>query len=282
MSCENPYHYDKIASAIQFLEQNIEKQPTLEEIAAHVHLSPFHFQRLFTAWAGISPKKFLQYLSVAYIKRLLEEHQDLTLFDAADKAGLSSTSRLHDLFIKIEAMTSAQYKSGGRNLTIKYKWKESPFGTLLVASTTIGICYLSFVDQRSDSLEELRATFPEADFVAESSEFHDQIFDFFEKDWGAASHLTLHLKGTPFQLKIWETLLKIPMGGVATYGRIAAQAGHSGASRAVGTAIGSNPVSFLVPCHRVIRSTGVIGNYRWGKTRKMAMIAWESAIATKD
>lgn len=276
MKNQYPQNYYRIAEAIEYLRSNFKRQPGLEEVAAHVNLSPFHFQRLFSAWAGTTPKKFLQYISLEHAKQLLKEQQ-VTLFDAAFDTGLSGTGRLHDLFMHIEGMTPADYKNGGINLVINYSFDDSPFGNVIVASTPKGICYMAFVDDEAEAYGHLQKQFPNALFQHKQDLLQQNALSIFQQSSGSLSDIKLHLKGTPFQLKVWGALLKIPMGKLSTYGRIAAQIDNAGASRAVGTAIGSNPVSFLIPCHRVIQSSGAIGGYMWGSTRKMAMIGWESA-----
>jgi len=273
---ENTINYRRIAIAIDYISRNFKAQPSLEEIAEKVNLSPFHFQRLFTEWAGTSPKKFLQYISVEYAKRILKENQ-ATLFDAAFETGFSSTSRLHDLFITIEGMTPAEYKNGGKNLSINYSFHESPFGKLIAASTEKGVCALAFDDDEEQSLKDLRSRFPNALFIQKTDQFQQHALQIFQNDWTSLPQIKLHLKGTEFQLKVWETLLKIPMGKLTAYHSIAKKIEKPTASRAVGTAIGSNPVAFLIPCHRVIQTAGNIGGYMWGSTRKMAMIGWEAA-----
>lgn len=269
-------NYSRIAEAIEYIKNNFKKQPSLEEVAEKVNLSPAHFQRLFTAWAGTSPKRFLQYISVAYAKSILKEKQ-ATLFDTAYATGLSSTSRLHDLFINIEGMTPAEYKNGGKNLIINYSYAESPFGNLMVASTSKGVCAMTFEVDEDKALEHLQRKFPNALFQRKLDLIQQNALFIFQHDWSKLNEIKLHLKGTDFQLKVWEALLKIPMGSLSTYGAIAHKIGSPNASRAVGTAIGSNPVAFLIPCHRVIQSTGAIGGYMWGGTRKTAMIGWEGA-----
>ena len=276
MKEQEQLNYDRIAVAINFIRTHFREQPTLEQIAEQVHLSPFHFQRLFSEWAGTTPKKFLQYISVQYAKSLLKENQ-ATLFDAAFETGLSGTSRLHDLFINIEGMTPAEYREGGKNLQINYSWAESPFGNLIVASTVKGICFMAFYEEESMALAALKAHFPNAVFHQKLDLIQQNALFLFQNDWSGLQQVKLHLKGTDFQLKVWETLLKIPMGRVSTYGTIARQIARPQASRAVGTAIGSNPVAFLIPCHRVIQSTGAIGGYMWGPTRKTAILGWEAA-----
>lgn len=268
--------YNRIAAAIAYLKQHFKNQPSLAEVAAQVNLSPFHFQRMFSEWAGISPKKFVQYLSIEYAKNILKD-QRATLFDVAYETGLSGTSRLHDLFINIEGMTPGEYKNGGQHLQINYSFKESPFGMLLVATTAKGICHLSFADDQLEALNQLKRTFPNARYHQMLDMLQQNALYVFTQDWNQLGEIKLHLKGTAFQLKVWETLMKVPIGRLTTYGTIASKLGNEAASRAVGTAIGNNPVAFLIPCHRVIKSTGLIGEYHWGSTRKAAMIGWEAA-----
>lgn len=276
MKVQESINYQRIAEAIEYILQNFKYQPTLDEVAAKVHLSPFHFQRLFTEWAGVSPKKFLQFISLGYAKKLLKE-QEVTLFDASWQTGLSSTSRLHDLFVKIEGMTPAEYKNGGTDLLINYSFSQSPFGTLLVASTLKGICYMAFTEEEEPGVLAMKSHFPNARFVPTTDSIQQNALKIFEPGLVTPSEIKLHLKGTDFQLKVWEALLQIPMGRLSTYGKIARHIAQPNASRAVGTAIGSNPVAFLIPCHRVIQSTGLIGGYMWGSTRKSAIIGWEGA-----
>ena len=276
MSEQEYINYERIARAIEFISQNFKSQPNLDEVAEKVHLSPYHFQRLFTDWAGVSPKKFLQYISLEYAKKMLKEKQ-ATLFDAASETGLSGTSRLHDLFITIEGMTPGEFKNGGENLSINYSFAESPFGNILVASTKKGICFMSFADDDEGSLFRLQNQFPNAKFRQVVDMIQQSALYIFRHDWTKLKEVKLHLKGTEFQLKVWEALLKIPMGQVSTYGKIAEKIEKPSASRAVGTAIGSNPVAFLIPCHRVIQSTGTLGSYMWGPTRKAAILGWEAA-----
>lgn len=276
MNAQEEINYKRIASAIEYIKSNFREQPSLDEVAEQVNLSPFHFQRLFSEWAGTTPKKFLQYISIGHAKKLLKDQQ-ATLFDTAFETGLSGTGRLHDLFIRIEGMSPAEYKSGAINLSIHYSFAESPFGRLIVASTSKGICYMAFQENEQQALGDLQRKFPNATFQQQSDSMQQNALAVFQNDWRSLPEIKLHLKGSDFQLKVWETLLKIPSGQLSTYGKIAGQVGKSNASRAVGTAIGSNPVAFLIPCHRVIRSTGALGGYMWGNTRKTAMIGWESA-----
>ncbi|MDE3182151.1 MAG: methylated-DNA--[protein]-cysteine S-methyltransferase [Bacteroidota bacterium] len=276
MEEQQKINYERIAAAISYIKENFKSQPTLEEIAQQIHVSPHHFQRMFTEWAGTSPKKFLQYISVEYAKKLLKE-KNVSLFDAAIESGLSGSSRLHDLFINIEGMTPGEFKNGGENLIINYHFAESPFGKIIVASTTKGICHLAFADDEPDAFNSLKNRFPNAHFQQVSDPFQENALAIFNHDWKNLHSVKLHLKGTPFQVKVWETLLKIPVGRLTTYGKIAKQIQKPKASRAVGTAIGANPVAFLIPCHRVIQSSGIFGGYHWGSSRKAAIIGWEAA-----
>ena len=266
--------YERIKKAIEFIRSNFQQQPDLDAVAKEVYLSPFHFQRLFKDWAGVSPKKFLQYISLQHAKKLLHQH---TVSDAAYETGLSGSSRLHDLFISIEGMTPGEYKNGGEQLQINYSFAETPFGNIIVASTAKGICHLAFADDEKDALQQLQLQFPNAQFRQVVDTIQQNALFIFTQDWKDLSKIKLHLKGTPFQIKVWEALLKIPMGDVSTYSGIANTINNPNASRAVGTAIGDNPVAFLIPCHRVIRSTGDFGQYHWGSIRKTAMIGWEAA-----
>ncbi len=266
--------YERIKKAIEFIRSNFHQQPDLDAVAKEVYLSPFHFQRLFKDWAGVSPKKFLQYISLQHAKKLLHQH---TVSDTAYETGLSGSSRLHDLFISIEGMTPGEYKNGGEQLQINYSFAETPFGNIIVASTTKGICHLAFADDEKEALQQLQLQFPNAKFRQVVDTIQQNALFIFTQDWKDLSKIKLHLKGTPFQVKVWEALLKIPMGDVSTYSGIANTINNPNASRAVGTAIGDNPVAFLIPCHRVIRSTGDFGQYHWGSIRKTAMIGWEAA-----
>ena len=276
MKPQDKLNFKRITDAIEYLTQNFREQPNLDEVAQKVHLSSFHFQRLFTDWAGVSPKKFLQFLTIEYAKNILKEKQ-LSLFDAAFETGLSGTGRLHDLFIKIEGMTPGEYKNGGASLLINYSFAESPFGNLLVASTEKGICHMSFADDEQDAFNYLKQKFPNAAYKQMVDLVQQNALYIFTHDWSKLDQVKLHLKGTAFQLKVWETLLKIPMGSLTTYKTVAAKINNPNALRAVGSAIGQNPVAFIIPCHRVIQSAGTFGNYHWGTNRKTAMIGWEAA-----
>jgi AraC family transcriptional regulator of adaptative response/methylated-DNA-[protein]-cysteine methyltransferase len=277
METQQETDYKRIAAAIDYLKTNFKDQPSLDEAAEHIHLSPFHFQRMFRDWAGVTPKQFLQYLSVQHAKEMLKDN-GASLFDTALETGLSGTGRLHDLFIKVEGMTPGEYKNGGELLDINYSFAESPFGNIIVASTNKGICHMAFADDGIDAaLEALKNKFPNARYTQIVDSIQQNALFIFGQDWNKLGEIKLHLKASPFQIKVWETLLKVPAGALTTYSGLAEKAGYAGASRAVGTAVASNPVAFLIPCHRVIRSTGEFGQYHWGSTRKSAIIGWEAA-----
>lgn len=280
MNQQETINFNRIAEAIEYLTKNFKEQPDLDAIAEKVNLSPYHFQRLFSEWAGVSPKKFLQFLTIDYAKSLLKE-KGVSLFDAAIETGLSGTGRLHDLFINIEGMTPGEYKNGGESLTINYSFAESPFGNLLVASTSKGICHMAFADDQSHAFEEMKQHFPNASYHQMVDLIQQNALYIFTHDPNKLDQIKLHLKGTAFQLKVWEALLKIPSGSLSTYSHIAESIQQPKAVRAVGTAIGQNPVAFIIPCHRVIQSSGTFGNYHWGALRKKAMIGYEAAKTVK-
>jgi len=270
-------NYARITEAIAYIQNNFTSQPSFEEVAKEINVSPYHFQKMFTDWAGVSPKKFLQYITVQHARDILQQ-KGKTVFDASFETGLSGTGRLHDLFISIEGMTPGEYKQGGKNLTIHYSFAETPFGQVLIASTYKGICYMAFADDSNSAFEVLRKHFPNASFKQITDTLQQQaLYIFTHNDWTQLDKIKLHLKATPFQLKVWEMLLKIPAGSLSTYGHIAKDIGTPNASRAVGAAIGRNPVAFLIPCHRVIQSGGMLGGYHWGLVRKASIIGWEAA-----
>lgn len=276
MKSQHEIDYARIEIAIRYINDHLYEQPSLDEVAAAVQISPFHFQKLFTAWAGVSPKQFMQYLSAEHAKSLLK-NRSASLLDTAYATGLSGTGRLHDLFIKIEGMTPGEFKNGGEGLTINYCFAESPFGKLLVASTPKGICHMVFVVDEQQAFTHLITRFPNATYHQVIDKFQQDALFIFRKDWSQLNEIKLHLAGSAFQLKVWESLLKIPLGSLVTYGDIAKNIASPNSARAVGTAIGSNPIAFLIPCHRVIQNTGRFGGYMWGATRKCAIIGWEAA-----
>ena len=267
--------YTRVERAIRFLDGHRRHRPTLDEVAGHVHLSPYHFERLFQRWAGTSPKRFLQFLTAEHAKKLLRESR--SVLDTTYEAGLTSPGRLHDLLLTCEAVTPGQYKQRGAGLTIRYGIHATPFGDCLLATTNRGICALRF-----GGIKELREEWPAATFVRDQSQTGDLCRRIFHAGRGP---FHLHLRGTNFQLKVWQALLTIPAGNVVTYGDVAEKIGSPNAQRAVGAAIGRNSIAYLIPCHRVIHSLGVVGNYRWGHVRKQAILGWESgqmAAATKS
>lgn len=275
-------NYERIEKAIVFIHQHVKRQPSLEEIAEHVNLSPFHFQRLFQEWAGTSPKRFLQYLRLTYAKSLLKSSPKATLFDAAYELEFSSTSRLHDLFVRLEAMSPAEYRNEGKSLTIEAAIYNTMFGRILVANTTKGICWMAFGTSDSDLKSDLIATFPQAHFIWNTSKLHEKVLAILGNDALNFDEIRLHLKGSPFQFKVWEALLKIPAGSLKSYQMIATEIQQTSAARAVGTAIGSNPIAYLIPCHRVIQTNGNLGGYRWGMARKSAILAKEAIQLNED
>ncbi len=271
-----PDDYQRIATAIRFLRNSSLSQPSLDEAAKAVGLSPYHFQRLFHRFAGVSPKRFLQYLTVEHAKRLLK--QSTPLLETSFSLGLSSSSRLHDLLIAVEAVTPGEYKSGGNNLEIRYATHPTPFGNSLIAITQRGICRLEFIDttQDTDAVFRLEKDWPKAQLIEDKISTEKIIGEiFYRQKEPSDKPLTLLLQGTNFQLKVWQALLQVPEGCLISYGHLAQKIGHPKAQRAIGTAIGTNPISYLIPCHRVLRANGNIGGYRWGVERKMAILGRE-------
>jgi AraC family transcriptional regulator of adaptative response/methylated-DNA-[protein]-cysteine methyltransferase len=274
--------YARIEAAIQFLEKNYRRQPSLEEVARSAHLSEYHFQRLFRRWAGISPKRFVQFLTLSHAKQQLQESR--SLLETTYDTGLSSPGRLHDLFVNIEAMTPGEFKAKGAGVKISYGFHPSPFGECLLAVTGRGICGLGFVGKggRAKTLRDLKGRWKEAQFEGNprlTRPYFDRIFN--RSSNGGRQPLPLVLKGTNFQVKVWEALLKVPRGSLTSYQDLATAIGKPGATRAVANAVGRNPVAFLIPCHRAIRKAGVIGGYHWGGMRKKAMLAWEAAQSSE-
>jgi AraC family transcriptional regulator of adaptative response/methylated-DNA-[protein]-cysteine methyltransferase len=276
--------YERVEKAIRYLLENHLEQPQLDDVAAAAGLSPHHLQRVFKRWAGVSPKRFLQFLTVEHAKRLLEESQ--SVLDAAFETGLSSPGRLHDHFVALEAVTPGEYKERGHGLSIRHGVHPSPFGTVFLAVTDRGICALSFLgggdEEAGDRLTDLRRQWPEATFSTRRAETRALAERVFAAGPGDAEPIRLLVQGTNFQVQVWKALLRIPPGAVTSYERVAQAVGRPRAFRAVGTAVGQNPVSYLIPCHRVIRGLGLVGNYRWGEERKHALLAWEAARRNRE
>jgi AraC family transcriptional regulator of adaptative response/methylated-DNA-[protein]-cysteine methyltransferase len=278
MSSSANYQYNQVARAIDYLYEHFREQPSLDDVAAQVNMSTFHFQRTFTEWAGISPKRFLQFLTTDYLKQRLSGFDNL--LDAADDAGLSSQSRVYDLFVNLEAVTPQEYKEKGASLSIDYGFHNTPFGECIIGVTERGVCHLSFISDgdKSNAVEELEMAWEKASVRQNdrnTKKLASQIFHHAQE--APDEKLNVLVKGTNFQVKVWNALLQVPMGAVTTYQSIAAQIGQPNALQAVGSAVGANPVAYLIPCHRVIRKNLIIGEYHWGSERKKAIIGWEMA-----
>lgn len=272
--------YARIEQAILYLERNFRDQPALKDVAESIGLSEYHFQRLFTRWVGISPKRFLQYLTKEYALRLLEQSEDI--LEAAYQSGLSGPGRLHDLLVNTEAVTPGEYKQRGAGLTILYGFHPTPFGECLLAVTDRGICHLAFVEEggRPRALSELTNQWARASLVEDPRATGPLVERIFAPQGGQGlPPLNLYLKGTNFQIKVWQALLQIPAGSVVSYENVAAAIGMPGAARAVSNAVAHNPIPVIIPCHRVIRKMGAMGGYRYGTARKKAMLGWEMARA---
>lgn len=270
--------YNRIEQAMAFMSENVSGQPTLEEVAAHVHLSPFHFQRVFCRWAGTTPKRFLQALTLERGKRLLDEPS--SLLNASHDVGLSTASRLHDHFVKLEAVTPGEYKARGKDVSIAYGVHRTPLGRIFVAVTPRGICRMGFVDfsDTEDMLAELAGDWPMSSLRRDGQATRHVIDLLFSKEPDERrGPLSLHVAGTNFQVAVWRSLLRIPPGRLASYAQIASAMGSPKAVRAVGNAVGANPVALVIPCHRVIRSSGALGGYQWGGAKKQMVQTWEQA-----
>ncbi|MCH8542160.1 MAG: methylated-DNA--[protein]-cysteine S-methyltransferase [Alcanivorax sp.] len=273
--------YQRIENAMAYLVAQAGKQPSLEEVAAHVHLSPYHFQRLFCRWAGTTPKRFLQVLTLERGKSLLQEPG--SLLDVAHDLGLSGTSRLHDHFVQLEAVTPGEYKRRGEGVQIDYAVHETPFGDMFVAITQRGVCRAGFVDYTSEDelLAALQKTWPKSVMTRNSATTRHVIDRFFSPgptrppQTATQTPLSLHVAGTNFQIAVWRALLNIPPGALASYAQVARSVGSPKASRAVGSAVGANPIGLLIPCHRVIQQSGALGGYRWGLPKKQMIQTWE-------
>ncbi len=269
--------YARIADAIRFIASQVERQPTLDEIAAHVHLSPFHFQRLFSRWAGVTPKRYLQVLTLERAKALLQESRPL--LEVADTLGLSSGSRLYDHFVQLEAVTPGEYKQRGAGLVIDHGVHDTPFGQAFVALTPRGVCNFSFLDEKAPGapLAALAHSWPEAELREAPSHTQNVINTMFDSNQTPDRPISLHVSGTNFQISVWRALLQIPPAKVVSYAQVASAIGNPKAARAVGLAVGANPAALMIPCHRVIQQNGKLGGYHWGETRKQAIHAWEAA-----
>ena len=275
--------YNRIAQAIAFMRQHHLSKPALATVAQHIGLSEYHFQRLFTQWAGISPKRFLQYLTIEYAK--LQITQTKNLLDLSLDLGLSSPGRLHDLFVNLEAMSPGEFKAGGAGLQIRYGIHDTPFGKALIATTARGVCNLHFLDVSCEQSAEqvLRQSWSSAEIIHDSQitqPLQELLFD--SATFRAQKPLTVLVKGTNFQIQVWRALLKVPFGAMTTYQTVAEMIGRPTATRAVGNAIGNNPIGYLIPCHRVIRESGQLGGYRWGLERKTAILGWEASHAIQE
>ena len=273
MTEDTGYHYHVIRRALDVFDQG-GPHLSLEQLAGEMGMSPAHFQRVFSNWVGVSPKKYQQYLTLEHAKSLLADQ--FTTLDTANAVGMSGGGRLHDLFVGWEAMTPGVFSKGGKGLRINYGWFESPFGEALVMGTARGICGMAFSDEfgRNKTFADMSARWPNASFAEQSEALEPWVQDAFH---GQATKL--HLMGAPFQMKVWEALIQIPSGKVTTYSEIAEAVGNPEAVRAVGTAVGKNPISWLIPCHRAIRKSGGLGGFHWGLPIKRAMLAFESAQA---
>ncbi len=293
MHQQHQIDYRRVERGIAYIAAHFREGPALEDVAAAAHVSPFHFQRMFTAWAGVSPKIFARYLSLDHARHALR-NGGASLLGAALDSGLSGPVRLHDLFVSVEGMTPGDYARAGAGLAIRYGYADSLFGRLFIASTPRGICHMAFEDAREDEgedrgaggkgagIERLRRMFPAADIRPGDAALHDHaaaaLAGAMSGDWSGVEPVRLHLRGSPFQIKVWEALLRIPLAALASYGDVAGLIGRPDASRAVAGAIGANLVAVLIPCHRVIRASGHLGGYAWGVARKRALIGREAAL----
>lgn len=273
---ETGYHYQLMRRAIDLIDAG-GRDMSLEEIAGQMHMSPAHFQRIFSRWAGVSPKRYQQWLALDHAKDLLATRH--TTLETADRVGLSGSGRLHDLFVRWEAMSPGDYAKGGVGLTILWGWFESPFGPALIMGTEKGICGIGFAAETGaeDTMADLKSRWPRATFIEDAATLAPLAAAAFPRDGDSGAAPQLFLIGAPFQIKVWEALLTIPTGQVTTYSDIARVIGSPKAVRAVGTAVGRNPISWLIPCHRALRKSGGLGGYHWGLPVKRAMLAWEAA-----
>lgn len=271
------YHYQLMRRAIDLIDSEAGQGMTLEDIAAEMHMSPAHFQRIFSRWAGVSPKRYQQWLALDHAKELLATRH--TTLETADRVGLSGSGRLHDLFVRWEAMSPGEYAKGGAGLEILWGWFESPFGPALIMGSGKGICGIGFAAEAGadETMTDMQSRWPNASFVEDPSALAPLAEQAFPRAGSNSAPAQLYLIGAPFQIKVWEALMQIPTGYVSTYSDIARVIGHPKAVRAVGTAVGRNPISWLIPCHRAMRKSGGLGGYHWGLPVKRTMLAWEAA-----
>lgn len=282
MTQQNGYHYNVMRRAIDAIDAADSQPMSLDQLAASLNMSPAHFQRLFSKWVGVSPKRYQQYLTLDHARSLLS--QRFTMLDAANTLGLSGTGRLHDLFLKWEAMTPGEFARGGDGMAIFWGWFESPFGPAIVMGTQRGICSIGFAAETGEetAMSDLISRWPKADFIEDPMMLRPWVLQAFGASGTLTDKMPLFLIGAPFQIKVWEALLAIPSGHVTTYSEIANAIGHPKAARAVGSAVGRNPISWLIPCHRALRKSGGLGGYHWGLPVKRAMLAYEAARADAD
>jgi AraC family transcriptional regulator, regulatory protein of adaptative response / methylated-DNA-[protein]-cysteine methyltransferase len=275
--------YERVANVIRFLDRHHTDQPDLNALANAVGLSPFHFHRLFSTWAGVTPKDFLQCLTLEHVKQLLRD--DYNVFDTAIHAGLSGPGRLHDLCVTLEAASPGEMKTGGVDLQVDFGFAETPFGEALIGETKRGVCHLTFSngEGRTAARERLTSEWPNAKLNRDDARAAELSATIFTNQTSKSQRpLRTFVRGTPFQIRVWRALLRIPSGSLTTYGRLAEAIGQSKAARAVGSAVGANPISFIIPCHRVIRETGALGNYGGGRIRKQVMVGWELSPRASD
>lgn len=274
----NCFNYNQIAQIINLTKRNFDLQPDFDLIAKEMQLSLSGLRQLFSEWAGTTPECFFQSLKARRSKSLQKDDEQPTLFGHTHETAPTTTGFSHDSFVTIEAMEQNEYKNGGQNPCINYSFADSPFGSVVIASTAKGVCYMAFEDDKEKAFSDLKYDFPGAAFQYQTDRFQQNVLSIFQKDWSEMNEIKLHLKGTDFQLKVWNELLKIPLGELSTYKNIAERIGRPEAPRAVGTAIGRNCIAYIIPCHRIIPSSGKFGNFKWGgSTRKMAIIGWEAA-----
>jgi AraC family transcriptional regulator of adaptative response/methylated-DNA-[protein]-cysteine methyltransferase len=268
-------NFQRIEKAIQFMDANFKEQPDLDVIADYVNLSPFHFQKLFLDWVGLTPKKFLQYITFDYLKGKIRDTQNM--IDAAEVAGLSGQSRVHDLFVSFEGVTPQQYKLWGQGIKISYGYHPTPFGMCFIAVAERGICRLHFIDEdnKRDEFNIFLKQWHLAELIHDPAHTQTIVQRIFSKNYSAEDPMKVIMKGTNFQLKVWEGLLKVPYGSVTTFHQFSQLIGESSSVRSVASAVGKNPIPFLIPCHRIIANNGTMGQYHWGRVRKKLLLGSE-------